>query len=237
MTAIPAWVESVAKNGRAPAENEDRAGAGRYRFAVADGATDSARAEVWADILVEAFIRTPVTDIFDPIVLARLREQWWTEVDRPGLPWHATRKLREQPGAAAFVGIEVDPTRESFAVTAVGDSCALHIRQGELLAVGPVENSRQFGSYQPCLVKALADAELFRDLLWHNEFSYQPGDVVVLASDALAKYLLRCHEADGRLELDGWADESAPPFTDWVARARAHDGLDNDDTTVCVVML
>ncbi|MFQ6326065.1 protein phosphatase 2C domain-containing protein [Nocardia sp. CWNU-33] len=238
MAVISALLGSVAKDGRDDDENEDRAAAGRYRFAVADGATDAARPEVWAEILVAAFVRTWPTSVgvFEARELARLREQWRSAVYRPGLPWHATMKLDCRPAAAAFVGVEIDVLHGCYVATAVGDSCVLHVRRGELLSAGPLEDWRQFGSYPP-LVKATAGDETFRTALWRCESRYQPGDVLILATDALAKYFLRHYEMSEKLDIDECRVESNDAFSEWVADARLRRGLDNDDTTICVVAL
>ncbi len=100
----------MSKRGRSDAENEDRVAydVGSGRFAVADGASTSARSEVWSEILVNAFTRDGV-DPLAPDVLDRLRQAWWKQVARPGLPWWAVEKL-PQGAAAAFVGLTVRET-------------------------------------------------------------------------------------------------------------------------------
>ncbi|MEV0294929.1 hypothetical protein [Nocardia sp. NPDC050710] len=230
MAGIPAALGWVPKDGRDPGVNDDRGGAGLNRFAVADGAATSARAEVWAEILVHAFVGQGL-DPFDPAVLAELRRLWRLEVDRARLPWHAIAKLREG-GAAAFVGLELDSAEMRYRAVAVGDSCILHLRGPELLRAGPIEDWKCFNRF-PQLVGTTED-ESFRATLWRDEGSYQAGDVFVLASDALAKYLLRSYGHVNELDI-GSCDGEDEKFAEWVIDARLHDGLDNDDTTVCVV--
>lgn len=230
ITSASAVIGRVAKDGREPDENEDRADAGPRRAAVADGASTSARAEVWAEILVQAFVNDH-KDPFDPQVLTQLRQLWHDTVHRPDLPWYATAKLRDG-GAAAFVGLELDPDSQRYSVCAIGDACLLHLRGPELLSAVPVERWERFGRF-PTLVTTKAADDSHRPTLWRDGDYYRPGDIFVLASDALAKYLLRRHQQQGRpidprVALDG-------DFASWVASARLHDDLDNDDTTVCVV--
>ncbi len=223
----------VVKDGRDPGEYEDSAVAGNYRFAVADGASDSARAEVWADLLVYAFVREQV-DPFDAGELNRLRHLWRGEVYRPGLPWHALSKLA-LGGAATFLGVSVDPDQTSYSVTALGDSCLLHLRAGLLVTGGPVDGSTRFGR-KPACVKSTFEDDSFHNLLWRFTIPYKPGDVLILATDALSKYLLRCHEQNRKLDVESHLDTNEA-FGEWVVHARAHDGLENDDTTICVVRL
>ncbi|WP_280356642.1 hypothetical protein [Nocardia otitidiscaviarum] len=219
----------IAKAGRDIGENDDRAAAGLYRFAVADGAATSARPEVWAEILVHAFVGAGLNP-FEPAALTYLRGLWQSEVYRANLPWHATAKLR-QGGAAAFVGLEIDPHRAHFEAWAVGDACVLHLRDDQLLHVGPIDRSERFSRF-PVLVTTVAGDQAHCAGVWHAEGSYRSGDRFLLASDALAKYLLRRYERGGSLAV---ASEFARNFAEWVDRARRQEDLDNDDTTVCVV--
>ncbi|MBO0840924.1 MAG: hypothetical protein J2O49_08915 [Sciscionella sp.] len=224
-TALIGW---AAKAGREPGENEDRAAAGTQRFAVADGATRSARPEIWAEILVHAFVEH--RDPFDPIVLADLRSQWLHEVDQPGLPWHAIAKL-QLGGAATFVGLELDERGLHYSCHAIGDACLLHLRDGNLLTVGPLDQPDQFGS-DPDLLTTLAFDTRHQHAMWSADGDYRPGDQFVLASDALAKYLLRRHHTSAAVDMDAVLHGD---FDQWVVAARAEDGLDNDDTTICLV--
>ncbi|WP_280276692.1 hypothetical protein [Nocardia wallacei] len=229
---------TVAKDGRTDKENDDRAAAGLFRFAVADGATDAGRAGTWAEILVDAFVRNwpaPV-DIFAPNHLAALREQWRSEVYRPDLPFHATWKLDLRPGAAAFVGVEVDWRARTYSAVAVGDCCLLHIRGDELVTVGPIDDWKEFGS-RPQLVKAAAGEETFRRAVWRNAGRYESADVLLLASDALAQCLLRRFQECDAADIETWDTGLRNGFAEWVSARRAHGELNNDDTTMCMVML
>lgn len=237
MTAVSAALGSVPKDGRTEEENEDRAAAGLFRFALADGATDSGRAEVWAELLVKAFVSswpTPV-DIFDARVLDSLRLSWRNEVYREGLPWHAEWKLDTRPAAATFAGVAVDQPSRSYTAVAVGDCCVFHIRRAALVSAGPIADWRNFGS-RPDLVRAASSDISPLSAQWRYEAAYQCGDALVLATDALAKFLLRQHERTRKVDIDEYGVGS-DSFADWVAAARGLEELDNDDTTICVVTL
>ncbi len=229
MPTASAQIGWVAKAGRDPGENDDRAAAGVRRFAVADGAFTSARAEVWAEILVRAFVGEHL-DPFEPAVLAQLRAQWQHEVEQPNLPWYAVAKL-QLGGAATFVGLELDDDGWRYRCCAIGDACLLHLREGQLLVAGPLERCEQFGR-DPALITTRGADESHRAAVWRVSGDYHPGDRFVLASDALAKYLLRHHHNGSAVDLSAVLGDS---FTDWVIAARAGDGLDNDDTTICLV--
>ncbi|WP_216918037.1 hypothetical protein [Nocardia noduli] len=226
MTARIGWVP---KDGREINENEDRAGVGARRFAVADGASTTARPEIWADILVYSYVAER-NDPFHPVVLAQLRAQWHHEVTQLGLPWYAERKLQEG-GAATFVGLDLDEDTQRYQATAVGDTCLMHWRDTTLLVAGPLNLPDQF-SNTPDLVSTHAGDHRHQAAIWHAYGDYQPGDRFVLATDALAKYLLHQQLCGFSVDLDDALDR----FDDWVVDARVGDGLGNDDTTVVQVV-
>ncbi|MGI8313005.1 hypothetical protein [Saccharopolyspora hattusasensis] len=228
---LHASAQTVPKRGRIAAENEDSVSCdmGSGRFAVADGASTSARPEVWSEILVNAFTHEGV-DPLAPDILDRLRRSWWQRVARPGLPWWAREKL-PQGGAAAFVGLT---TRGSdYQVRAVGDSCFFHLRGPEMLLAGPLDRADLFSRF-PTLVSTRPGASATADAIWDGGGSYEAGDLFVLATDALAKHLLQAYETTGCLLPVSDHLGSPAAFADFVTRSR-ESGMDNDDTTVCVV--
>ncbi|WP_153804406.1 hypothetical protein [Nocardia sp. SYP-A9097] len=219
------------KAGRESDENDDRAIVGsRPRFALADGAFTTARPEVWAEILAWAFVVDGL-DVLDLDVLEELRADWARRVHDEQLPWYALAKL-QSGGAAAFVGVDVDVVGHRYQVVAVGDSCLLHLRAGRVIAAGPLDHPSQFGS-RPPLISTRAGDRSHGDSIWAAEKPYLSGDQLVLASDAAAKFLLKRHHSGELLDL------SAVPWNDcdfrvWVTAAR-QEGMDNDDTTICLV--
>ncbi|WP_405498338.1 hypothetical protein [Nocardia sp. NBC_00511] len=210
-------------------ENDDRAAAGtRPRIALADGASTSARAEVWAEILVCAYVVDGV-DIFDPEVLEELRTEWQRRVHDENLPWYALAKL-QHGGAATFVGIEFAHSR--YRAVAVGDACLLQFRGGQLITAGPLDDPTQFGRTPP-LISTLAGDRSHMPAIWRHEAELMSGDHLVLASDALAKHLLTRHSLGKTIDPATIPDDEE--FHEWVAEAR-RTGMDNDDTTICVMV-
>src|SRR5262245_2641238 len=120
-------VLSVPKHGHTAEEYEDAWAADptRRRFSVADGASESSFAALWARLLVEGFVaaRRP-RDLAS--WLDGPRRLWAEQVMPLDLPWYAEMK-REQGAYATLVGLAVwrltaDGSAEWRAV-AVGDSC------------------------------------------------------------------------------------------------------------------
>ncbi|ONM48197.1 hypothetical protein [Nocardia donostiensis] len=223
---------SIGKDGRDADENADRVGTGVSRFALADGASDASYPGIWAELLVWSFLqgRNP----FQPSTLSHLRWRWNAKT-RPaahGSPWYVVRK-QAQGSAAAFVGLILDTENHRFTVSALGDSCLLHLRDRAVVNAGPLDSSSQF-TRTPALLTTHTGDEDCRTRPWQLTERYLPGDSFVLASDALAKYLLHRREQGLSLDLAELGD-GGPHFKAWVTEARAERALDNDDTTFCLV--
>lgn len=103
---------SVPKAGNSPDEYEDAYAfsADNFRFALADGATESSFADIWARSLVKQFsAEPPAWGVNDPAHfrdwLTPLQKQWHNGIRWERLPWFAEEKARR--GAfAALVGME-----------------------------------------------------------------------------------------------------------------------------------
>lgn len=223
-------VRSTPKRDRQHHENEDSVAENHLagRFAISDGASTSARSEVWSRLLTSTFAAG--ADPLAPHTLTELRQRWLKQVFNDSLAWYAREKLF-QGGAATFVGLQV--LDETYHVVAVGDSCVFHIRQDELILAAPLDHWNQF-TRSPALVSTRLDAPPPGDELWQGGGEYQTGDTFLLATDAVAKHLLRVHRECGVILPISEASSSGTRFIDFVRRERGR-GLDNDDTTVCVV--
>lgn len=229
---LSAVAHSVPKLGRSAWENEDSADTdpSAGRFAVADGASTSARPEVWSRLLVESFI-DEWADPLAPSVLAGLRDRWNALVTGPSLPWYAQAKLL-QGADSTFLGLRLDPVAGLFHAAGVGDSCLFHIRGCEVLRVGPIDDPARFGRF-PELVSSRVNAAVPAATVLAG--TYQPGDVFLLATDAIAKFLLETYARHGRVSPAAAFTRNRAQFIRRIARYRSRGQLANDDTTLCVV--
>jgi hypothetical protein len=225
------------KKGSSEAEYEDASfpgtcfhrGVGKFRCAVADGASESAFAREWAQLLVRAFGR-------GRFHLSFLQQLWKKLVGKTKLPWYLQAKVNN--GAhAALVGLSIgDGERRGWRALAIGDSCLFHVRDQKLLTVGPVTKSVDFDN-SPFLLSTLCPAPIPRTAPHVHVMSgtWEPKDSFYLASDALAQWILAEEEA-GRpawqtlCELGTAAEQQ--PFDTLVTGLRSDNQLHNDDTTL-----
>ena len=212
------------------------------RYAVADGATRSFCSKDWAELLVEHFceksIPYPTTHSWQSW-LHPIQDKWYIRV---------ARRVRERPlyflvdpftskeaAASTFIGLEFDTTQASWKAMIVGDSCLFHIGACRFRSY-LINKSADFTSHPAFLASYKKDN--------HSKPSFvtgcaSHGDTLILATDALAHWILR-HEEAGRRdealnELKKIEDENQ--FHEFVDRARSDETirLANDDVTLMIL--
>src|SRR5713101_9483029 len=131
------------------------------RVAVADGATESSFAKLWAVLLAESYVRSEVTgaEFFERLNPAR--RLWRRRLAGRPLPWFASEKA-EQGAFAAFLGVQIDAHKNRWAALAVGDCCVMQVDSvGEgmrVLKAFPLEKSSQF-TMSPYLIGSRSNGE------------------------------------------------------------------------------
>lgn len=219
---------ALPKGGHAEAEHED---AGAYsevrrwplRVAVADGATESAFARAWAELLVERYVSAEIaeTEAFCEQLIA-WRKQWAGQAAQrqAGLPWYAAAKA-EEGAFATWMGLTLYEN-QTWRALAVGDCCLFHYCDDTRVLSWPFTDAIAFTN-QPALVSSRLAHPLPK--VHMLEGAWISGDRFILATDAVAAYLL---SEPGRLPT--LTDES-------IQHARAAGRLRNDDVTVLTVHL
>jgi hypothetical protein len=215
---------TVPKRGHSANEFEDAFAADPEagRFAVADGASESSFAGLWARLLVDGFAR-PV-----PGWLQAARRDWAARVDGRALPWYAEEK-RDAGAFATLLGLVVADGR--WHALAVGDTCLFQVRGDRLIEMFPLRRSQEF-SNRPALIGSRSGGDAHVE----GRGSWEPDDRFLLMTDALAHWFLRRHEAGDR----PWQEFSrlsstGDAFADWVEDQRHRDGLRNDDVTLVFI--
>jgi hypothetical protein len=233
---------ALPKAGAEPGGYEDaaqvRAEAGPVRAAVADGATESVFAGAWAEILVRAATEGALTP-------ARLREglpDWqraWAarcDAQAAAAPWYVQAKA-EEGAFATLLGLEVCAGGQ-WRAAVVGDCVLFHLRDGALRASWPAHSPDAFGN-RPALLPSRSSVDAAgMTKLCTTMGLWTPGDVFLLATDAVGAALLRgAQSPEVPFRPAAAADWSAAAFRDAVVTARAEGTLRNDDSTLLVLDL
>jgi hypothetical protein len=158
---------------------------GLLRFAIADGATSSSFAQAWAQLLVQGWTAGLVQP--DGAGIASLAQSWRAAIDLDGLSWFAADKARVG-SHAAFVGLELSNLGR-FRLVSMGDCCFFLVRDDTLIESFPVRHRDDLDG-RPALIGTGTTAAEFRRCARLSEGWWQPGDVLLLMSDALARWFL-----------------------------------------------
>ena len=117
---------------------------------------------------------------------------------------------------------------------AVGDSNLFQIRDNALLKAFPFVEAEQFNS-RPLL---LSSNPSFNSKVWadvkYAEGDCKPNDIVILATDALAKWFLTEHEASRQPWRTLYSLKGDADFENFVAKLRRDSLIRNDDTTLVI---
>ncbi len=234
----------VPKQGNSADENEDCFSSRHKRnvlLSLSDGATESALAGVWAEQLVNSGWKTALLDVGatgDTVIpetlvstwLTPLRDAFWEKYVNRELPWYAREKVR-RGAQATFLAFRMS-RKGAWSGVSCGDTCLLTVRDGHIEDSVPLRSSDEFGS-QPSLISSHPQAPIPLMSVHHGVCNGR-DDVFVLATDALASWLLAETTSNARIRrlLDC---ESQEEFEAFVAEERKRLNLKNDDTTALIL--
>jgi len=216
------------------------------RAAIADGVSSAIFSGRWARILTRKAVDDP-PDLSQPDAwvnwLAEPRRLWLEDIDFPRMPANQKQKLRQVGGSFCTLcwiefhpipGADDEAPRCLARSFALGDSCLLHIRSGELLRSFPLTTSEEF-DLDPDSICSVATSRDGRQPLASIEFGCLEGDTIVLVTDAIAKWMLTCIETGIAAPWEQlWCLDEA----EWAAaieRLRETNIMKRDDTTMIVL--
>lgn len=215
--------------------------------AVADGASDAFEAGAWARLLVATFVHAP--PVADPQAffewLRGPARAWKATLNWNALPWYAEQKARDVGGLATLLGFRLEGWDEvtetevaRWSALAVGDACLLHVRKHDVLMRFPLESGEAFGTAPPLLSTRLQHdkAMLESGELRHYGGTCEPGDLFLLATDAMAEWLYSLADLDD-MKL-GWESVSSlieEDFEALINELRTQAIIRNDDVTLLVL--
>ena len=123
----------------------------------------------------------------------------------------------------------------AFQAFAIGDSCLFQIREDALHLAFPLTHSSQFDSRPVLLSSNEANNKRVWDDIAFEQGAFAPGDVLLFATDALARwFLVQCEAGEKPWEtLCGLQTQA--DFETFVARLRQTRVMRNDDVTLVIV--
>ena len=213
--------------------------------AIADGVSSALFSGPWAAILAEAVVADSPNPC-DPEEFAawlqRQRERWAASIDTSSLAWFQKAKL-PQGAFSTLLYARVCPVDDARAgafggyrlvAFALGDSCLFQIRGGELVRSFPLETSAQFEADPIVLGSVDLDRDHLLEFAILDEMCY-PGDELILCTDAVAEWAVRCYEHG---EPPAWSDFWQMSEDDWrsgVVWLRQERQMRIDDATMLML--
>lgn len=226
---------SVPKDLERPELNEDAWAANEQLtcLAISDGASESYDSRVWANLLVRKFIDDPA---FDSVWLSDALDTYVRTVDYPALSWSKQASF-DRGSFATLIGVRLHEHVDEVEVLSVGDSLAVHVRDGQLLQSFPFIAPEQFNA-RPRLLATLPVENAYLlaadyrpdDAL--RAWSIEPGDAIYVMTDAVGQWFLtRTNDGPTATDLlDAIASEEA--FAVLVHKLRSERLMRLDDSTV-----
>ena len=237
-----------------PSEPYDTLIAGVVGAAVCDGATESLLSGEWARLLASQaaqsaarpdglFASAAKFENFAAEAVG-LWNSWLKEyIDRrsdDGQPirWYEEAKLSAGAHATLLATVftpRADRAQWSWQAAALGDSCLFHIRDGCLLTAHPVATVDDFGNRPELFGSGNRDTELLVSRTRFLEGTCVSGDILLLATDALAAWFLahpRTEEAVDVLTEYARNPGRGEQFEEWVQVQRDSGALRNDDVVL-----
>jgi hypothetical protein len=219
----------------------------RGLFCVADGAGTTLFSNIWADILVKQFVHDPLihSDPFEMEWWIRQAQQSYREQapQSSTLHWNARQKAQDQGAYATLASlrfIEIHEQGATAELLAIGDSCVF-IGHEEQLICFPLQHTDEFDRAPYCIPALLKN--LNRKTLYAREMEIAlvPGDIIILATDAVARWIVsggspgqESNAWKAFLEVAQSTQESWPAF---IETRRAHSALTDDDSTAIILQL
>ena len=214
------------------------------RYAIADGATRSFFPKEWATLLVEHFCKNtdlPLTernwqDWIDPI-----RQKWYKQIEKTVKKrnlFYLTNSFNVKESAlSTFIGLKFNKDNGEWRAMIVGDSCLFHIR-------GPRFKSYLVGKSADFTNRSEVFASFAKDNYSKPLFEggqAKPDDIFILATDALAKWMLEHQETEKLKEARNRLEQikTNAEFCKFINHARMDEDirLVNDDVTLIIILV
>ena len=211
------------------------------KIALCDGASESAFAREWAQILSRGFVYSPLDkscldESFFLLWMRRREEEWNHVVPWERIPWHGEAKTRA--GAlSTLLGMTLAQSPDHSGAfpwwaVAVGDCCLFIVRDNALVLSFPLEDSSQFNNTPSLICSNQANNGGLWPRVRQLDGECLPGDVIILASDALACWVLQERESGRRPWETLLALGSHERWETWIQVQRAGKVMRNDDMTL-----
>ena len=212
-------------------------------FAISDGVGSALFSDIWSRALCHAVCSAKAIlgeASFDAAILAA-REQWYSEIDWESLDYFRKKKFSRQGGSFAtllFGMVDKSAVNEAGEVAirlwSYGDCDMFQLRRGQCVGIWPWSRAADFGPSPPSLCST---AGTYTDnSAWQSHIvKLQPGDAILLATDALAEFLVKQIQSEQETPWESFLSISQTEFANWIEDLRNTNRIERDDTTFLLI--
>lgn len=211
------------------------------RCAAFDGATEAYDSIRWVSQLVDSFLGTDPEagrPALTPAALETwfdaMQRRWLEESPRTFANIFEEHKFREDGSFATFLGCEftgLGSASPTWAAASLGDVVLFHVRQGRLISHFPALGQRDFGVNPDGVFTQPSQRGRMRAKLRFASGTVELNDVMYLATDAVAAWIVDCLPDPMTWErLAGIRHPEA--FDELADRLLQSDRMKNDDLTL-----
>ena len=217
-------------------------------FAVSDGAGTTLFSGAWAAVLVEHFLRVPLmsTDPFEVEWWVSLaQEQFKRNVPEPeNMAWNAVQKAHNQGSHATLATLRIarsDATHAQADLLVFGDSCIIVDKPSiEHVLSFPLEDPHEFEQAPICVPSKPALFNRYFHQCQAISLTLGADDVVVLATDAVSKWILSAgggRYSNQKQAFAAVAQQTADSWPSFIRECRARKEMVDDDSTALIIGL
>jgi hypothetical protein len=215
------------------------------RCVVVDGATEAFDSIRWAGQLVSSFVgvdddpRPGLDREALPEWFRQMQCRWRDESPATTSPFEAER-MRRQGSFATLLGCELhlDGSQPHWNAVALGDAVLFHLRGTNLEAQFPAMTQADFGLNPDGMSTQPAQLDRMTRNVRIESGRLRAGDLLLLATDALAEWIVQQAAAGGPGPWSTLAGIDHPVrFAAMVDQLRATGAMKNDDVTLLRVRM
>ena len=215
-------------------------------FAIADGISSAGFSEFWSPLVVKKFIEKPfVSDLDEQKLkdwLEDIRKKWSSEIDQHQSHEQTDQAnelimemTREGGGSTTFLGMIIQKKKKKYQklqLFGIGDTNMFLIRNNRIKEKFPITLVESFTDHTIGLCSIDNASQKIPEL---KEFNAKRGDIVILATDALAKWIFK----SANLGQRPWNKilKNKNDIANFIDKLRYTNKIDDDDTTCIIIRI
>ena len=209
-------------------------------FAIADGVSQAPFSQIWSNKVVEKFIEKPFgSDLNEQKLkdwLEGIRKEWGSEIDQRKSPKMILERAKEVGGSTTFLGMIVQEMKKKYQklqLFGIGDTNMFLIRNKRIKYSFPVTSVESFTDQTIGLCSIDNASQKIPEL---KEYNAKRGDIIILATDAIAKWIFKYYKKDGQYP---WKKilKNKNDIQNFIDKLRDAKKIDDDDTTCIIIRI